>query len=66
MEKQGYREMLAFLTGEKGCAMMLSRKEAQKVLGVSHTHLTKIIQRGHIKLVDNKVPIGSIASYLCG
>lgn len=65
MEKQGYREMLAFLS-EKGYPMTLSKKEAQELLSVSHSHLSKIILRGHIKLVDNKIPLGSIASYLCG
>lgn len=65
MEKQGYREMLAFLS-ERGYKMTLSRKEAQEVLGVSHTHLAKMISRGHIKLIDNKIPLGSVARYLCG
>ncbi|MBQ8390941.1 MAG: hypothetical protein IJX50_00140 [Clostridia bacterium] len=46
--------------------MTLSRKEAQEVLGVSHTHLAKMINRGHIKLIDNKIPLGSVARYLCG
>jgi len=65
VEKQGYREMLGFLT-DKGYGMTLSKKETQELLNVSHTHLAKIIARGHIKIVDNKIPIGSVARYLCG
>lgn len=63
-EKEGYREMLSILM-EKYPAT-LSRTQAGEALSVSQPHLRKLIQRKHIAVKDGKIPIGSIASYLCG
>ena len=63
-EKQGYRDMLYILM-EKYPATMTRGMVAQ-VIGVSPRHLSEIIKKGHIKVQDGKIPIGSVASYLCG
>lgn len=63
-EKQGYRDMLMLLM-EKYPATM-TRGLAAEILDVSPRHLGEIIKKGHIKVQDGKIPIGSIASYLCG
>ena len=65
MEKKGYREMLKFLD-DKGCPMLATRAEAAKFLGIGQQNLRKEISKGKLKLQDNKIPIGSLASYLCG
>ena len=63
-EKEGYREMLAMLCEEH--PMLMSKKEACPLLSVSLPHLNKLISQGKIKYDNGKIPIGSIASYLCG
>lgn len=63
-EKQGYRDMLSILM-EKYPATMTRGMVAQ-VIGVFPRHLSEIIKKGHIKVQDGKIPIGSVASYLCG
>lgn len=65
MEKKGYREMLVFLS-DKGVSMLCTRAEAAKVLGIGQQNLRKEIAKGKLKLQDNRIPIGSLASYLCG
>ena len=65
MEKQGYREMLKFLN-DKGCPMLSTRVDAAKFLGIGQQNLRKEIAKGKLKLQDNRIPIGSLASYLCG
>lgn len=64
-EKQGYRQMLEYLI-EKGTPMTSTRQQAAKTLGVSKPVLDALIRRGVIKCVCDGIPIGSIASYLCG
>lgn len=67
-EKEGYREMLAFLTSEKDVPLMMSRTQAANVLNISRTSIGNLIAGGYIALdkATNKIPIGSIARYLCG
>ncbi len=65
MEKQGYRDMLFFLK-EQGCPMMSTRGQASKFLGICQQNLRKEIAKGKIKVCEDKIPIGSLASYLCG
>ncbi len=65
MEKANYREMLFFLK-EQGCPLLCTRKEAGALLGMAEHNLRREIAKGKLKLADNKIPIGSIASYLCG
>jgi hypothetical protein len=65
MEKANFREMLYFLK-EQGCPMLSTRQEAGKFLDMGQQNLRREIAKGRLKLVDNKIPIGSIASYLCG
>lgn len=63
-EKQGYRDMLSLLM--ERYPNTLTRTQAAECLGISRQYLGEIIQKGHIKIQDSKIPIGSIASYLCG
>lgn len=46
--------------------MTLTRQEASEILNVSLPHLRGIIRKGHIKVQDGKIPLGSVANYLCG
>ncbi len=64
-EKANYRDMLQFIT-EKGYPMMMSRGQVTELMSISRTTLAEAIKKGHIKVVDGKIPIGSVASYLCG
>ena len=63
-EKEGYREMLLILMEKYPNTM--TRAVAAAALDVSVRHLNEIIRAGHIKISDGKIPIGSVASYLCG
>lgn len=62
-EKEGYREILEMLMEKY--PMLLNRSEVCEVLGCSPRHLYNIIKRGHLKVKDDKITIGAIASYLC-
>ncbi len=64
-EKENFRDMLQFLT-EKGYPMMMSRGQVTELLSVSRSTLAEAIKSGRIKVVNGKIPIGSVASYLCG
>lgn len=64
-EKEGFRDVLSLLI-EKNYPAMLTKTQAGEILGVSQPHLRKMIQRNHIVVVDGKIPIGSVASYICG
>lgn len=66
MEKAGYREMLMFLTESKGLPLLLNRGEACEALSISRDYLAILIKKGDIKLSGSKIPLGSIARYLCG
>ncbi|MGM9551956.1 MAG: hypothetical protein ACI3XA_06825 [Clostridia bacterium] len=63
-EREGYREMLMYLA--ERYPMTMTKKQAREALGVSFTHLQKMIENKHIVVVDGKIPIGSVAKYLCG
>ena len=63
-EKAGYREMIEFISEKYPMAM--TQKEAAECIGVSLPHIRKLIRNGKIKFVCGKVPIGSVASFLCG
>ena len=65
MEKQNFREMLLFLT-EQGYPNTLTVKETAKAIGASYNFTRDLVRKGKIKLAGGKVPIGQIASYLCG
>lgn len=65
-EKEGYRDMLAFLNENKKLPLLLSRGQACEAMGVSRDYLAILIAKGDIKLSDSKIPIGSLARYLCG
>lgn len=64
-EKEGFREVLSFLM-EKEYPAMLTRVQVGEILGISQPHLRKLIQKKHIAVCDGKIPIGSVASYICG
>lgn len=65
-EKEGYRDMLAFLNENKKLPLLLSRGQACEAMGVSRDYLAVLIAKGDIKLSESKIPIGSLARYLCG
>lgn len=66
LEREGYRDTLAFLTTTKNLPMLINRKQACEVLGVSRDYLGKLIAKGEIKLSNSKITLGSLARYLCG
>ena len=63
-EPVGFRDMLAELMKEH--PMLLSKTSVCEMLEVSRTYLDKLIREGKITYKDGKVPIGSVARYLCG
>ena len=65
-EKATYRETLSFLIDERGCPLVLNKKQAAKLLGISRNKLYDLIGDGCIKEHSEKIPIGSIANFLCG
>lgn len=65
-EKPNYRDMLSFLTDEKKCPLVMTKLETAKVLGISRGKLDDMIFEGEIKMQSGKIPIGSVANYLCG
>ena len=64
-EKANYRDMLQFLT-DKGYPLMLTKKQTAEILNCGKNAVPRIISKGHLKVIDGKIPIGSVASYLCG
>lgn len=66
-EKENYRDMLLFLTAEKGAALMLSRVQAANLMGISRITVNSLIASGKLSVdkLTNKIPIGEIARYLC-
>ncbi len=65
-EKPNYRDTLQFLT-EKYTKMSLSKGETVDLLGITYPSLQKMIKKGELKAdCCGKIPIGSLASYLCG
>ncbi len=65
-EKENYRSMLSFLIDEKKCPLVMTKLETAKVLGVSRGKLDDMIFDGEIKMNGGRIPIGSVANYLCG
>ena len=65
LEKENYRDMLQFLC-DKGYSMTLTRGECCEILGISRPFLRDLIDKKRIKVNGGKIPIGSVASYLCG
>ena len=65
-EKPNYRENLKFLHEQYG-KMVFSKKETTHILGVSINTLQKMVKEEDIKTdSDGRIPIGSLANYLCG
>lgn len=64
-EKEGYRDMVALLM-EQGYEGMIDKKDAAKIIGRSDEYINTLISKGKLKVVCKKIPIGSIASLLCG
>ena len=63
-EKENFRTTLEFLTSVKGMPMMLTKKQAAELLGVSYNTVLNHTKKGKLKTVGTKVPITAIASYL--
>ncbi len=64
-EKPNYRETLAFLV-EQNHPLVLDKKETKELLGISLNFLNKLIDEGYIKVTSGKIPLGSVANYICG
>lgn len=64
-EKANYRDMLYFLNTNCNMPPLVSRKDAAKILGISHQKLSEYIADGDIKIKNNKISIGAIARLLC-
>lgn len=62
-EKPTYRDTFAVLAEKY--PLTLTKKEAAKILDCSLNYLKKLMQDGYIKDKGGKIPLGSIASYLC-
>lgn len=65
-EKEGYGDMLIFLSETKKLPAMASRGQACEALGISRDTLAKLIIKGQISVSSNKILIGSVARFLCG
>lgn len=65
-EKENYRSMLSYLADDKKCPLVMSKVEVAKILGISRGKLDDMIIGGEIKMQGGKIPIGSVANYLCG
>lgn len=67
-EREGFRDMLSFLAQERNIPLVMSRCQAAEALKISRTSLNALIADGYIKVdrETNKIPIGSLAKYLCG
>ena len=63
-EKEGYREILSALM--ERYPLLMSKTQAARALGIGKDRLAVIIRKKHIAVQDGKIPIGSLASYLCG
>lgn len=64
-EKEGYREMLLFLSVDKKLPALANKVQICEALGISRDYLDKLIAKGDISLSSNKVTIGSVARFLC-
>ena len=64
-EKENYRTMLSFLSSEMHLPLLMTKQETCKALDVSPTTLSHIIRDGGLKFDNGRIPIGSVANYLC-
>ena len=64
-EKANYRETLAFLQ-DNGFDYLMNKSQLAEKLCISRPTLDDIIKSGKITIHNGKIPIGSVASYLCG
>ena len=64
-EKPNYRETLIYLQ-ENGFTFLMNKKDVAAKLSISRPTLDRIIKSGKLKVSDGKIPIGALASYLCG
>lgn len=67
-EKEHYRDMLSYLTTERQAPLLLSKSQAAKLLSVSRNRVCTLIADGYLQFdkKTNKIPIGTIARFLCG
>lgn len=63
-EKEGYRATFGYLA--ERYPMLISKSQACEILKVSYPHLRKLISANRIKCDKGKIPLGSMASYICG
>ena len=64
MEKRNFREMLAYLSEEKGLPLLMTAKEAADALGCSQSTVLRLAAAGQLKTVGTRITIGSVASLL--
>lgn len=65
-EKPNYRDMLAYLREVEKAPLSLNKSEAADLIDVNRAELNEMISKGIIVIKNKKIPLGSIASYLCG
>ena len=63
-EKEGYRDMLSILM--ERYPMLLTKKQVCEILDLSFQTVCKLIAKGKLTCDAGKIPIGSLARYLCG
>lgn len=65
MEKQNYRETLAFLAETKKLPLLMTAKQAADALGCSTATVFRLSAANRLKQVGGKITIGSVASLIC-
>lgn len=63
-EKKNYRDMLEFLSARY--PLLLTKTQVAEILDVCPYTLRQIIKENNWKITCNKIPIGTLANYLCG
>ena len=65
-EKEGYRETLELLITVKNCPLLLSYEQTADILGVCTKTVQRMINEKKLIRKQGGIPIGSVASYICG
>lgn len=65
-EKANYRDTLSYLREVEKAPFSLNKTEAAKLADISREELNELIANGIIKMSGKKIPLGSVASYICG
>ena len=60
-EKENYRATLQFLSEKY--PMLMAKIQVAEALGISRTHLDKVIRKGHIKVQDDEKTKGKNTAF---